>query len=248
MKYYLFPVLICLSSASCFAQTDTAFFDSSWKKCDARSASYYRIVSKSGGKLTARDYFLHGGLQMEAEISSEDPLVKDGIATFYDDAGKKESQGNFKNNNRMGVWTWWVNDGKDSLVNEYDENGFKQRIWPPSSTSPQKDGVFSYVETMPEFPGGEEAMLKYVGRNVKYPAKAAAENITGRVVVQFVVTKTGSITDVKVVKSVREDLDEAAMQVVRDMPNWKPGVQNKKPVNVFFNLPINFTLSDKKAK
>lgn len=106
------------------------------------------------------------------------------------------------------------------------------------------DSFLREGEIMPEFPGGEPAMKDYIANNVKYPARAIEDNIVGRVLVEFVVTSTGSIRDVKVVNKVDPLLAKAAIKVIKGMPKWKPGIQDGKPVNVRFVVPINFNLEN----
>lgn len=98
------------------------------------------------------------------------------------------------------------------------------------------------AETMPEFKGGMNALLQYLSANIKYPKTAEKAGIQGRVVVQFVVAKDGSIEDTKVVRSVDPELDKEALRVVNAMPNWKPGIQDGKPVRVKYTVPIMFRL------
>lgn len=102
--------------------------------------------------------------------------------------------------------------------------------------------VFDVVEQNPVFPGGEAALLKYVAEHIRYPAMAQENNIQGRVVVQFVVTKTGSVGQVKVVRSKDPDLDREAVRVVKSLPKFTPGKMNGHAVNVWYTLPINFKL------
>ena len=102
--------------------------------------------------------------------------------------------------------------------------------------------VFEVVEQQPQFPGGQEALMKYLSEHIKYPPMAAENNIQGRVVVQFVVTKTGSIGEVKVVRGKDPDLDKEAVRVVKSLPKFIPGKMNGHPVNVWFTLPVNFRL------
>lgn len=105
-----------------------------------------------------------------------------------------------------------------------------------------EDEIFEVVEKMPEFPGGMSAALKYLTKNIKYPAEAISAKQQGKVVVQFIVTKEGKILNPKVVKSVAPVLDEEAIRVIATMPDWKPGEQRGIPVNVKFTLPIMFRL------
>ncbi|MDE6304601.1 MAG: energy transducer TonB [Paramuribaculum sp.] len=108
---------------------------------------------------------------------------------------------------------------------------------------PAPDKVFDAVEEPPQFPGGEKALLKYVADNLRYPQLAIENNISGRVVVQFVVTKNGSIGEVKVVRSIDPDLDKEAIRVVKSLPKFQPGRQNGHAVNVWYTLPVRFQLS-----
>ena len=105
------------------------------------------------------------------------------------------------------------------------------------------DEFFMVVENMPEFPGGDLGLMKYIQKNVKYPPIAKEYNITGKVYVQFIVDKSGTVTNVKVVRGVDKNLDAEAVRVVKSLPKYKPGKQRGKPVRVMFTIPINFTLN-----
>lgn len=98
-------------------------------------------------------------------------------------------------------------------------------------------------EKMPQFPGGEVALFKFLAENVKYPESAVADNVEGRVVVRFIVSETGKVCDPEIVRSVREDLDKAAIEVVNSLPDFIPGMTGNKPVAVSYTLPVNFKLS-----
>ena len=111
----------------------------------------------------------------------------------------------------------------------------------------QVDGeIFMVVEQQPEFEGGMQALMAHLGENIRYPMAAQKANATGRVFVSFVVTKKGDIADVTILKGIGFGCDEEAIRVVSRMPNWKPGSQSGIPVNVRYNLPINFQLKEKK--
>ena len=110
------------------------------------------------------------------------------------------------------------------------------------SQKDQKEEPFNVVEDMPAFPGGMEAMIEYLSSNIKYPADAQKQKVDGRVLVNFVVEKDGSITEVKVVKPGFPSLDAEAVRVVKAMPKWKPGYQKGQAVRVQFTMPINFSL------
>ena len=103
--------------------------------------------------------------------------------------------------------------------------------------------IFVVVETMPEFPGGQAALFKYLSENVKYPVIAQENGIQGRVTCQFVVNKDGSIVDVEVVRSGGDaSLDKEAVRVIKSMPKWNPGKQRGKAVRVKYTVPVNFKL------
>ena len=104
------------------------------------------------------------------------------------------------------------------------------------------DKVFEKVEDMPEFPGGEKAMMDFVAKNVQYPKEAMEKEISGRVLVGFIVEKDGSISETEIVKGIGGGCDEEAVRVVKAMPKWKPGKQKGKPVRVHFMLPLTFKL------
>ncbi len=108
---------------------------------------------------------------------------------------------------------------------------------------PEEEEIFMVVEDAPEFPGGINALLEYLKKNIKYPAICRDNNIQGRVIVSFVVNKDGKIVDPEVVKGVNPSLDKEALRVISTMPNWKPGYQRGKPVRVKYSVPVNFRLN-----
>lgn len=105
-----------------------------------------------------------------------------------------------------------------------------------------EEEIFISVEKMPEFPGGEEKLYKYLRDNLKYPDMATQQNIQGKVYVQFVVEKDGSIANPKVLRDIGGGCGDEALRVVRAMPKWNPGIQRTKKVRVQYTLPVNFQL------
>ena len=104
------------------------------------------------------------------------------------------------------------------------------------------DDVVEKPDVLPEFPGGMEAMMAFIGNNTKYPAEALKKQVQGKVIVQFVVTKEGYIRDMEVISKTPEILNKEALRVVKSMPRWKPGKKDGKLVNVKFVLPVAFKL------
>ncbi len=109
-------------------------------------------------------------------------------------------------------------------------------------TTTTLDTEFTVVEDMPEFPGGEKEMYKFLSKNVKYPSQSKNLGKEGKVYVSFVVEKDGSISNVEIMKGVEKNLDAEASRVIKSMPNWKPGKQRNQLVRVRFVLPISFKL------
>ena len=111
-----------------------------------------------------------------------------------------------------------------------------------TASTPEGSKVFDVVEEMPSFPGGPSALFQFLSANIQYPATAEDNGIQGRVIVTFVVERDGSITDVKVVKSVDPSLDKEAVRVIKSMPRWQPGKQNGSAVRVKYTTPVTFRL------
>ena len=106
----------------------------------------------------------------------------------------------------------------------------------------QEQEIFQIVEEMPAYPGGDQKLMEYVAKNIKYPQIARETGIQGRVFVGFVVEPDGSVSNVKVLRGIGGGCDEEAMRVVKSMPKWKPGKQRGKAVRVSYMLPVNFKL------
>ena len=114
----------------------------------------------------------------------------------------------------------------------------------PVSYSTTDDSVFTLVEQMPEFPGGIQALMQYLGSNINYPEQAKHDTIQGRVFVSFVIEKDGAVSSVKVLRGIGGGCDEEAVRVISTMPNWKPGLnENGEAVRVAYNIPIKYALN-----
>lgn len=131
-------------------------------------------------------------------------------------------------------------------INAEDDKETEVVIAPPVEApveEEEEEVVFVVVETMPESPGGQQALFKYLSENVKYPVIAQENGIQGRVICQFVVNKDGAIVDVEVVRSGGDpSLDKEAVRVIKSMPKWNPGKQRGKAVRVKYTVPVNFRL------
>ena len=127
---------------------------------------------------------------------------------------------------------------------EMDQNEVMEEYVAPEIEEEEvvEQEVFTIVEEMPGYPGGDAKMYEYLGKNIKYPQIARESSIQGRVFVNFVVEPDGSVTNVKVLRGIGGGCDEEAMRVVKSMPKWKPGKQRGKAVRVSYTLPVVFKL------
>ena len=171
---------------------------------------------KSSVKFTAPEIKKDDEVKPEDEIKSQDDLSKTNTAIgTFDVKGNDEAEGE-------------VLKAKEVVVDEKPKE--------------EETKVFDVVEQMPSFPGGDAELMKFLHDHMKYPAVAEENGIQGRVICTFVVERDGSITDVKVIKSVDPSLDKEAIRVLKSMPKWIPGKQNGSAVRVKYTVPVTFRL------
>jgi TonB family protein len=139
-----------------------------------------------------------------------------------------------------------LTSGKFEVVPE-SKNGttylvLREKTAVPDSTMAETDEVFTMVEKMPEFPGGPDSLRRFIGKSVEYPFEAAKKGMQGKVFVTFIVSKDGTVKRAKIVRGVDPMLDKEALRVVNSLPDWVPGEQRGKKVNVSYTIPISFVL------
>lgn len=117
---------------------------------------------------------------------------------------------------------------------------WSQELTPNDST--QKNTTFA--EVMPEFPGGNEALYTFLGKNYKYPKQDRKNKIEGKIITKFMIDTNGNVQDITIIKSVSAACDAEAIRVLKQMPKWKPGTQKGVPVNVYFTLPIKLVIPE----
>ena len=172
---------------------------------------------KSSIKFTAPVIKKDDEVRPEDEMKSQDEIMNSKVAVGF---------ANVIGNDESGE----VLKAKEALVTE------------PVKPKEEENKVFDVVEQMPSFPGGMAALMAYLQKSIKYPPVAEENGIQGRVVCTFVVERDGSVTDVRVAKSVDPSLDKEAVRVVSAMPKWIPGKQNGQSVRVKYTLPVTFRL------
>lgn len=174
-----------------------------------------------------------------SEINTEQPEPKTLSVTVLD--GKLRIEGEEADLEQL------KNMFSDSQSFDFDTDNMgnllliKKEVVRPKSLD-KDEQVFFVVEDMPEYPGGEMALRKYIANNIDYPDIAQENGISGKVYVTFVVSKDGSIANAKIARGVDPSLDREALRVVNSLPKWEPGKQRGENVNVSYTVPINFAL------
>ena len=112
----------------------------------------------------------------------------------------------------------------------------------PKEATPNNEPTFKVVDEMPKFPGGQEGLMRYLAKNIKYPTMAQQNKEQGKVLVQIVIGKDGNVSNIKILEGASAWLDAEAIRVVRGMPKWEPGKQNGQAVAVEYTFPITFRL------
>lgn len=137
----------------------------------------------------------------------------------------------------------------DRVIAQTDSEAKKvEKAQEPVTKSQKDEEIFTVVEEMPSFPGGKDAMFKFISTNIKYPESARKNGVHGRVFISYVVEKDGKINDVEIIRGFDKECDAEALRVVKMMPNWNPGKEKGKAVRTKFNLPIAFMLDGKGEK
>ena len=173
---------------------------------------------------------------VKSSVKFTSPVIKNDDEVKEEDEIKLEEVE--KSNKAVGAFTVEGNDEVGGEVLKAKEDIAAPE--PPKVVEETK--IFTVVEQMPMFPGGDAALMQYLSQNIHYPAVAAENGVQGRVVVGFVVERDGSITDVNVLRSVDPSLDKEAVRVVKSMPKWNPGKQNGSAVRVKYQVPVSFRL------
>jgi len=268
MKSFCIFFFACAIQFSAFAQdTILTYLDKSWKETTKENAAYFRKTVQTGPtRFDVSDYFINGTLQMHGTYSDEKLSVSDGYFTYYSENGVLLTESNYSGDQLDGKRVHYYENGQLS-----SDESWKAGKKNGTLTYYRQDGSISYVEErqldsllswkcfredgtlstdpaefnrVAEFPGGREAMVKFVGDNIIYPKTARKEGLEGKCFVQFMVTNEGQVSDVKIIRGVPgcRECDLEAVRVVRMMPDWIPAIDHNRPVDSYFNLPVTYQL------
>lgn len=266
----IFILLLSSLSLSFYAQ-DTIYIDrnNKWLK-KAKNAESYLIILQADNLTKVDTYVMNGTLKSKGSYSSfqEKPAncIKEGeFISFYPNGNPKVIC-EYHNNKRNGKFLKFYENGKEKLISNYS-HGKKEgsltmfyqdgSIWRKDTYRNNdlteghlydKEGIeinHTPIESMPQYPGGVEAMREFISKNLVYPPRALKRKQEGRVVVQFTVDQEGLMKDPKVVMRIDDELDRSAMSIINKMANevrWKPGIQDGEPVKVKYTVPITFKI------
>lgn len=219
---------ICQSTA--FAGGEKTYLDHRMEVVDKeRHAMFYRTSEPAGDKgYKVKAFFLSGELKMEGYYKDKAISVPHGEFTFYYKNGQVESTGDYADGLKTGVWQRYAKDGSEKAEKVY-ENYYHTIV----VTDPDK---------MPSFPGGDEAMNKYLSENLIYPEEAKSNGEMGKVMLEFVVAHDGNVKSVEVAEGASASLNVEAVRVISEMPKWNPGQLEGHNVNVRLQMPVEFKL------
>jgi TonB family protein len=248
------------------AVKDTLYYDQDWKKASAKDYTFYRIVTPKEDKLMVEDHYKSGHIQMIGAYTSLELLeIADGHFLYFSDRGVNTRdeyykagllEGEYLNYDTAGHLTlkmYFKNDKWDGRRTAYYASGkvYRDEIYKEGKfesghvlDEKGKEIPFYPIEEVPAFPGGDTAMALFVKTHLIYPESARSLRIEGTVRVKFIVGVDGKVEEVSVVKSDDLQLNDAAKDVVRKLPAFKPGRQEGKTVRASFVLPITFRLVD----
>lgn len=233
-------VLALVCALSSVAQ-DTLFFSidgeemESFELCD-----YYRLIDRSNpdtNMVVERDYFKSGLPKKIATFSPYELGTLHGPYKIWYESGQLKFEAVYNRGELDGTLVSYWDNGQMKRKESYVDGTFNEgQVWDVDGN----ELTYYPQEIFPEFPGGDEALLQFLGSSIRYPKKAFKSGVQGRVVVSFTVEQDGSISNIFVMNGVSKELDQEAVRVVSTMPRWSPGMQDGVPVRVQYRLPITF--------
>ncbi|HTE00190.1 MAG TPA: TonB family protein [Mucilaginibacter sp.] len=235
-KAFLILILIFLFKFS-YCQ-DTLYLDNNLKVTGKATATYLKVIKPVDKGFQVQEYTIDYRLLNLTTFQDKALKTFNGPTTYYYDNGKKNFEGTYINNKRDGIWNFYFYSGSISATVKFnDDQSIKEKYFTPTGQS-LKDSI--PTEHDPNYVGGIEAVYKYVSANFIYPKELSKENIHGKIVVGFTISREGHVNDVHISKSLNEYLDKEAIRVISQMPDWSPGVQFNRPVDVKYIIPLTF--------
>ena len=223
-------------------ETKRIYLDNSFSEVDSSNAKFYKLVDfldNDSLKSKVQIHYLSGASYSITEYSNYPKFIKNGLATRFHKTGKIKSEIEYQNNNYHGKLKTYYDNGQLKR----DENYLDGKLIESHCYALDgKDTTNFPYEVSARYPGGENALMKYLSTNIKYPNKARKKGIEGVVYIKFIVNSLGDIENVKVLKSVDPLLDNEAIRVIEEMGKWIPAEMDGEKNSMSFTLPIKFKL------
>lgn len=236
-KLLLLYLLTIIGINMAYSQSKTGIYKTFYENGKVKSEEIYKNGVKAG---ICKYYYENGQLQLEGYYNSYNQA--DGTFTSYYKSGKVESVCTYKDGQKHGVFKQYFEDGRLKTEIKF-ENG-ELSITDEEIEERRKSNSYAELDQKPQFKGGEGAMLRFIGANLKYPTVAVDNNLQGTVTVRFVVSNTGDIKNVEVVKGFHILCEKEAVRIVKMMPKWIPAKHKGQNVSVYYSLPIKFRLTN----
>lgn len=220
---------------------DTIYFNPDGLKVDTKlKAAYYQTLAKDNvqsNKIIERQYYLSGLPKKETYYLDYNRKIKDGTQKIWYNNGQLKSAVEYVDNKKQGLLlTYWEN-GQLKRKDTYENNKFKKGECFNADGSIKKH--FDY-QILPTFPGGEYKLLQFLKKTIVYPRDAMVMNIEGMVLVDFVILKDGTISNVALKSGISPELDQEALRVVKSMPKWIPASEDGDSIDCLFTIPIMY--------
>lgn len=233
----------CIWQLAVFAQ-DTIYLKDLGKNGLAEhidSANFYKVITKSGDLYAMKVYRMDHVLYLAGTLESVSPDIEQGDFTYYFPNGKIYKSGKFVHGEKDGEWVY--NNYKYVLNKKlYYKEGVLAKI----QCFDEKGNVLRCRETageiMPQYPGGPEALIKYLMANVVYPKACRDSLIQGKVIVKFYLDIDGTVHGARIIKGAHPLMNKEALRVIGTMPAWSPGIQRGEYVRVYYTIPVSFKL------
>lgn len=236
-KLLLLYLLTIIGINMAYSQSKTGICKTFYENGKVKSEEIYKNGVKAG---ICKYYYENGKLQYEECYDGYGQ--KEGTYRTYYKNGQLESSYTYKDGQKHGIFKEFLEDGKLRNEGKY-ENG-ELSITDEEIEERRKSNTYAELDQKPQFKGGEGAMLRFIGANLKYPTVAVDNNLQGTVTVRFVVSNTGDIKNVEVVKGFHILCEKEAVRVVKMMPKWIPAKYKGQNVSVYYSLPIKFRLTN----
>ncbi len=258
---YLIATLLIFTKVFLFAQThaDTIYLtENLYVTKSIDSSEYYKVIKKENGLYFVSEYFTQSdSIKMSGSFKDYERTIREGEFVFYE-KGMISSRANYKGGILNGLssnyydsgelfyTSNYINDISQDLLAYYKDGTLKRKeihsegIKECYKPNGEKADFYEFMVPATYPNGGSTGMKKYIAENLRYPDEAVEKNIQGKVTINFLVSKTGEITTVKVKKSVHHLLDKEAIRVIKSMPKWNPGMLDGEAVDSYFTIPLNF--------